>query len=90
MIDDILKASKSDAQLVRLLEKVREYTQVYLLAKQRQKGCDEMGEVATLKDEFRGVLDELIDYCKEKRYLPEDISFDINSVAKEIKRMTKI
>ena len=90
MIDDILKASKSDAQLVRRLEKVREYTQVYLLAKQRQKGCDEMGEVATLKDEFRGVLDELIDYCKEKRYLPEDISFDINSVAKEIKRMTKI
>ena len=90
MIDDILKASKSDAQLVRLLEKVREYTQVYLLAKQRQKGCDEMGEVATLKDEFRGVLDELIDYCKEKRYLPEDISFDINSVAKEIERMTKI
>ena len=90
MIDDILKASKSDAQLVRLLEKVREYTLVYLLAKQRQKGCDEMGEVATLKDEFRGVLDELIDYCKEKRYLTEDISFDINSVAKEIKRMTKI
>jgi len=90
MIDDILKASKSDAQLVRRLEKVREYTQVYLLAKQRQKGCDEMGEVATLKDEFRGVLDELIDYCKEKRYLPEDISFDINSVAKEIERMTKI
>lgn len=84
MIDDILKASKSDAQLVRLLEKVREYAQVYLLAKQRQKGCDEMGEVATLKDEFSGSLEEMIVYCKEKKYIPDDFTYDIELITEEI------
>ncbi len=34
-------------------ERVRGKTrELYLLAKQRQKGCDGMGEVATLKDEL--------------------------------------
>lgn len=84
MIDDILKASKSDAQLVRRLEKVQEYAQVYLLAKQRQKGCDEMGEVATLKDEFSGSLEEMITYCKEKKYIPDDFTYDIERIAKEM------
>jgi len=84
MIDDILKASKSDAQLVRRLEKVQEYAQVYLLAKQRQKGYDEMGEVATLKDEFSGALEEMITYCKEKKYIPDDFTYDIERIAKEM------
>ena len=84
MIDDILKASKSDAQLVRRLEKVREYTQVYLLAKQRQKGCDEMGEVATLKDEFIGLLEEMVSYCKERKYISDDFSYDIDLIAEKI------
>ncbi|MBU4319618.1 MAG: hypothetical protein L6246_06200 [Thermodesulfovibrionales bacterium] len=47
MIDDILIVLKSDAQCARLLEKAQEYAEIYLLAKQRQKGGDEMGEVAT-------------------------------------------
>lgn len=29
---------------------MREYEQIYLLAKQRQQGCDEIGEVAILKE----------------------------------------
>lgn len=84
MLNDLLKFLETDATLKRLLDKAREYAQVYLLAKQRQKGCDEMGEVATLKDEFRGVLDEMIEYCKKKRYLPENFSYEIDNIAEEI------
>ncbi len=51
MLNDLLKFLETDATVKRLLDKSREYAQVYLLAKQRQKGCDEMGEVATLEDE---------------------------------------
>ncbi len=84
MIDDILQASKSDAQLERLLEKVQEYAQVYLLAKKRQKGCDGMGEVTTLREEFKDVIAEMIEYCKKKNYVAEDISYDIASIINEI------
>ncbi|HBR22817.1 MAG TPA: hypothetical protein DD713_09785 [Nitrospiraceae bacterium] len=47
MIRTISDASKSDTALERLLDEVREYACVYVLARQRQKGGDEMGEVAT-------------------------------------------
>ena len=75
---------QNDAELGRLFERVREYAELYLVAKQRQKGCDGMGEVATLKDEFIYYLDEIIRYCKEKGYLCGDISYEIDSIAREI------
>jgi len=44
-----------------------------------------MGEVATLKDEFKSIVDELIIYCKTKRYLQDDVSYDINLITDEFK-----
>jgi hypothetical protein len=84
MLNDLLKFLETDATLKRLLDKAREYAQVYLLAKQRQKGCDEMGEVATLEDEFSGSLEEMIVYCKEKKYIPDDFSYDTELITEEI------
>ena len=84
MIDQILKASKSDTELSRLLEKVREYAQVYLFAKQRQKGCDEMGAVVTLREDFRDAVERMVRYCQEKKYLTETIPYDLDSVADEL------
>jgi hypothetical protein len=89
MISAIFEASKSDCQLARILENVQEYAQLYLLAKQRQKGCDGMGEVETLKDEFVYNMEEMIHYCKEKGYLSGDITYEIDSVAFEIKGIKK-
>ncbi|MGB9716240.1 MAG: hypothetical protein ACPL1G_07535 [Thermodesulfovibrionales bacterium] len=80
MIDNILEFSKSDLHLKSLLENVQEYAQLYLSAKQRQKGCDGMGEVATLKDEFVYYMDEVIQYCKEKGYLSGDIIYEVDSI----------
>lgn len=84
MIRNILDASRSDAGLAGLLGDAVEYAQVYLLAKQRQKGCDGMGELVTMKEEFRDIVDKVIQYCKEKKYIAEDVSYDIDSIADEI------
>lgn len=80
----ILDASASDQRLLAILGEVREYAQVYVLARQRQKGCDGMGELATMKEEFRDVVDKMIQYSKEKNYIFENISYDIDSIADEI------
>jgi hypothetical protein len=85
MISAIYEASKSDTRLAKLLENVQEYAHLYLIAKQRQKGCDGMGEMSTLKEEFVYNLEGMILYCKEKGYLSGDITYEIDSIALEIK-----
>ena len=83
IIRDIRDLKKDDTQLTRLFDRVQEYAEIYLIAKQRQKGCDGMGEVATLKDELIYLTNEMIRYCKEKRYLSGEISYEIDSIARE-------
>jgi NTP pyrophosphatase (non-canonical NTP hydrolase) len=78
------QASKSDSQLAKLLSEAREYAQVYVLARQRQKGCDGLGEMTNLKEEFRDVVDKVIQYSQEKKYISEVISYDIDSISDEI------
>jgi hypothetical protein len=87
IIRDIRELEKDDTHLARLFDKVQEYAELYLIAKQRQKGCDGMGEVATLKDEFIYSLNEMIRYCKEKRYLSGDVSYDADLIAHDIYEM---
>jgi hypothetical protein len=83
-IETIQKVIQNDAQLARLFERVLENAELYLIAKQRQKGCDGMGEVATLKDEFIYSMNGVIQYCKEKEYLRDDVSYDIDLIASDI------
>jgi NTP pyrophosphatase (non-canonical NTP hydrolase) len=84
MIETIFKASNSDPWLADLFGEAVEYAEVYVLARQRQKGCDGMGELATMKEEFRDVVDKVIQYCKEKKYISEVMTYDIDSIADEI------
>ena len=81
MLETIINASKSDSRLVALVEEAREYAQVYLLAKQRHKGCDGTGELMTLREEFKDVVDKLIQYCKEKNHLSGNCDYDIDALA---------
>ena len=85
IVQDIQRLAQGDAQLARLFERVREYAELYSIAKQRQKGCDGMGEVATLKDEFIYSMNGMIRYCKEKGYFSGDIKYAIDSIAFEMK-----
>ncbi len=84
VIEIIQKFVPNDTQLARLFERVRENAELYLMAKQRQKGCDEMGEVATLKDEFIYSMDGIIRYSKENGYLSGVVPYEIDSIALEI------
>ncbi len=81
MINSIWKKSGSDAELLRLLKTAREFGDIYLLARKRQKGCDGMGELAMIKEEFREAVDDLINYCKGKEYLASDFQYDLDTVA---------
>jgi hypothetical protein len=58
-----------------LLDAVREYAQIYLLAKQRHKGCEGTGEFMTLREDLRDAIGKLVKYCGEKGY-PCDIKAD--------------
>lgn len=87
MMKKIIEAAQSDLGLERLLGEVREYASVYVLARQRQKGCDGMGELTTVREEFRDVVDKVIQYSQEKRYISRDVSFDIDTIADEIVRI---
>jgi hypothetical protein len=84
MFNAIQQASESDSHLDRLLAEAREFAQVYMLVRQRQKGCNGMGELATMTEEFRDVVNKVIQYSQEKKYISEVTSYDIDSVADEI------
>ena len=81
MIDAVLQASKFNARLAVLLDEAREYAQIYLLAKQRHKGCEGTGELVTLKEEFKDAVDKLVRYCKGKNYLSGACDYDIDVLA---------
>jgi len=85
-LNTLQQTSKTDGKLQMLLAEAREFAQVYVLARQMQKGCDGMGELATVKEEFRDVVDKVIQYSREKKYVSQDMSYDIDSVADEIVR----
>ena len=83
----ILELAKFDVRLRELLERAHEYADIYLLAKKRQNGCDGMGELAMVREEFRDSVDALINYCKSKEYLSAAVQSDIDSAAGELRGM---
>jgi hypothetical protein len=84
MYEVILQKAASDPGLAKLIHAVEEYADIYALSKDRQKGCDGMGEAATLKEEFRNALENLIQYCVEHDYLPVNTKADYDILARKI------
>lgn len=89
MFPTMSERAKSDARLLKLLERARDYAEIYLLARQRQKGCDGLGETANLRDELKSVICEVMKYCVEKKYIPDEISLDIDSIADKLAGIEK-
>jgi hypothetical protein len=86
IFEPLRERSQADARLRRLLESAQEYAVIYLIAGQRRKGCDGMGELAMVVEEFRESLDDLLHYCVEKGYLRDGIRPDIADAARELGR----
>jgi len=51
-----------------------------------RRGFIEAGEPVTMKEECRDVVDKVIQYSQEKKYISEVKSCDIDSIADEIVR----
>ena len=84
MFNGISEFSKSDERLSELFEQAQGYADIYMLAAKRQKGCDGMGEIAMIREEFAESLAHLIKYCIDKGYLPCNAGSDIDSAADEL------
>jgi len=60
-----------------------EYAEIYALSKNRQKGCDGMGEAAALKEELQTAIENLMKYCKERGYISDEVKVDPDLLARE-------
>ncbi len=87
-LDGILRESKTDALLARHLEEVQEYSQIYLLAKEGQKGCNGMAQLVSLKEEFKEVIDKLSQYCRQKNNV--QLAFEEDDLDSLAHRFAKI
>lgn len=86
MYEFLLQKSASDPCLSKLITAAAEYAEIYALSKNRQKGCDGMGEAATLKEEFRTAFGYLIKYCNERDYIPDGMNADPDLFVREFMR----
>jgi hypothetical protein len=84
MLIDVAEIAVTDDHASSLLCRARECAEIYLLVTKRQKGCDGMGELAMIKEDFREAVDDLIRHCKGKGYLFKDLEYDLDSVAIEL------
>ncbi|MGE5300469.1 MAG: hypothetical protein ACM3MB_05835 [Acidobacteriota bacterium] len=81
MPTNITEIAVTDNHASSLLCKARECAEIYLLVTRRKKGCDGMGELAMIKEEFKEAVDDLINYCKGKDYLASDFQYDLDNIA---------
>jgi hypothetical protein len=81
MLTGITEIAVKDDDVSSLLYRARECAEIYLLVTKRQKGCDGMGELAMIKEEFKEAVDDLINYCKEGGYPASDFEYDLDTVA---------
>lgn len=83
MLDSLQKNAVSDIKLAKLFDEVQEYAQIYLLAKQQQKGCNGMAQFVALRDEFKDALEAFFRHCREKGYLDHTFAGDLDVLAVE-------
>ena len=83
MYEAILQKAAADPVLSRKINTTAEYAGIYALSKKRQKGCDGMGEAATLKEEFRAALEDLVEYCIKRGYISDKMKAAPHMLARE-------
>jgi len=81
MLERIVEIAKCDPDLDLFLNSTYEYAGMYAAARQRQKGCDGMGELAMAAEEFTESVEKLLAYCRAKGYLDREINYSIESAA---------
>ncbi len=81
MLTNFTEIAAADNHASSLLYKASECAEIYLLVTRRKKGCDGMGELAMIKEEFKEAVDALIRYCEVKDYFASDFQYDLDTIA---------
>ena len=83
MLQLIQQKSGADPGMSKLIGTVTEYAEIYALSKNRQKGCDGMGEAAALREELLMAIEDLMKYCKDHGYITDEVKVDPDVLARE-------
>ena len=77
----MLKVAGDDERFMRLWKRSAEYARAYIMARERQKGCDGLGSMTMMKAEFKEALDGLLAYCATKDYISRIEDYDLDRAA---------
>lgn len=86
LYNKILEAKKIDAELSILCDEAAEYARLHLYAR-KITGCNSLGEIENLLDEFRRMIFEIIRYCGERNYIDNLDIYTIDATDKELEKL---
>ncbi len=86
LYNEILEAKKFDAELSVLCHKAAEYARLHLYAR-KISGCNSLGEIEHLLDEFRRMIFEIISYCGKKNYIDNLAIYSFDVTDKELEKL---
>ena len=82
----ILEAGKSDAELSTLCNEAAQYARMHLYAR-KSNGCNSLGEIDNLLDEFRRMILEIIRSGGKKNYIDNLAVYTIDISDKELEKL---
>jgi hypothetical protein len=86
LYSEILEATKADAELSTICHSAAEYARLHLHAR-KTSGCNSLGEIEHLLDEFRKVVYEIMRYCGKKGYIDGLTVYTINTSDDELTKL---
>lgn len=86
LYNEILEAKKIDAELAILCDKAAEYARLHLYAR-KITGCNSLGEIENLLDEFRRMIFEIIRYCGKRNYIDNLAIYTMDVTDKELEKL---
>ncbi len=86
LYNEIVEAKKFDVQLSILFDRAAEYARLHLHAR-KIAGCNGLGEIDNLLDEFRKLIYEIIRYCGKRKYIDDLAIYTIDVSDKEIEKL---
>lgn len=86
LYNEIITVIEFDAELSILHSRAAEYARLHLHAR-KSSGCNSMGEIEHLLDEFRQMIYEIIRYCGQKKYIDDLAIYSIDVSDKEIEKL---
>ncbi len=86
LYNEILEATKFDAELSDLCYKAAEYARLHLYAR-KIHGCNSLGEMEHLLDEFKRMIFDVIRYCGGKNYIDSLAIYTVDITDKDLEKL---